>query len=222
MSLPAPLSGPAKDWPIPPMDHSAGHKPSAFTWAMGRLILQRMGDRETMKAITADPRMPAYCTVFQWVKRVPEFGEAYRAVRAAVARTMREEGDARRAEAVRARDAARVAAGKRVRHWVSGRKGSYTPELAEAVCEAIKAGASASEVVATPGMPSSRVLYGWVRRRPEFRAMFIEACDWRADWLGFQIDMVVDEVTPFTLAAAKRRVAAIEGRIGRLTPKIYR
>jgi hypothetical protein len=34
--------------------------------------------------------------------------------------------------------------------------------------------------------------------------------------------MVVDEVTPFTLAAAKRQVAQIEGRIGRLTPKIYR
>ena len=34
-----------------------------------------------MKAITADPRMPAYCTVFQWVKVVPEFGDAYRQVR---------------------------------------------------------------------------------------------------------------------------------------------
>jgi hypothetical protein len=179
-----PPSGPARDWPIPPMDHSAGHKDTAFTWAMGRLILQRMGDRETMKAITADPRMPAYCTVYQWVKRVPEFGEAYREVRAALARAMREEADARRAGAVRARDAARMAAGKRVRHWVSGRKGSYTLELAEAVCEAIKGGASVSDVVATPGMPSFKVLYGWVRRRPEFRAMFIEACDWRAGWLG--------------------------------------
>jgi len=27
------------------MDHEAGFKPSAFTWAMGRLILQRMADR---------------------------------------------------------------------------------------------------------------------------------------------------------------------------------
>jgi hypothetical protein len=33
---------------------------------------------------------------------------------------------------------------------------------------------------------------------------------------------VLDECTPWTLAAAKREVAYLEGRIGRLTPKIYR
>src|SRR5882724_140626 len=103
MSLP-PKAIPAKDWPIPPMDHEAGDKPSAFTWAMGRLILQRMGDRETMKAITADPAMPAYCTVFQWVKVVPEFGDAYRRVRAMLAQAMREEAVERRALKNQARD----------------------------------------------------------------------------------------------------------------------
>jgi hypothetical protein len=32
-----PRPGPARDWPIPPMDHAAGHKDTAFTWAMGRM-----------------------------------------------------------------------------------------------------------------------------------------------------------------------------------------
>jgi hypothetical protein len=50
----------------------------------------------------------------------------------------------------------------------------------------------------------------------------IEACDWRASWLEFQIELAVERSTPFTLAAAKRQVAEIEGRIGRLTPKVYR
>jgi hypothetical protein len=204
------------------MDHAAGHKDTAFSWAMGRLILQRMADRETMKAITADPRMPAYCTVFQWVKVVPEFGEAYRTVRLALARTMQAERDAARAAATRLRDEARIAAGKSVRHWVAGPKSSYTPQIAEAVCQAIRDGASVSEVVARPGMPSFKVLYGWVRRRPAFRAMFVEACDWREDWLRFQIEIVAEESTPFTLALAKRTVAALERRIGQLTPKVYR
>jgi hypothetical protein len=204
------------------MDHSSGHRDTAFTWDMGHLILQRMGARETMKAITADPRMPAYRTVFQWVKVVPEFGEAYREVRAVLAALERRERDARRALLAKARDEARLAAGKRVRHWVAGRKGSYTPELAEAVCAALREGASMSEVVARPGMPSSKVLYTWLRRRPEFRAMFIEACDWRAGWLAFQIEIAVEQSTPFTLALAKQQVARLESRIGRLTPKIYR
>ena len=82
---PAPPVFPPRDWPNPPMDHGSGDKDTAFAWAMGDLILRRMGYRETMKTITADPRMPAYCTVFRWVKVVPEFGEAYRRLRVAQA-----------------------------------------------------------------------------------------------------------------------------------------
>ena len=215
-------SGGARHRDIPPMDHEAGDKESAFTWAMGRLILERMAARETMKAITADPRMPAYCTVFRWVKVHPEFGEAYRAVRAAVAAVAREEAKALRAAHARARDATRIAAGKAVRHWVAGARSTYSPEIAEAICDAIKGGASLSEIVATPAMPSFKAIYGWIKRRPEFEAAFIEACDWRAGWLEFQIELVVEQTTPFTLARAKAQVAALEGRIGRLTPKLYR
>ena len=67
--------------PIPKMDHTAGFKESAFSWAMGRVILRRISDGWSMKAITRDPRMPAYCTVYQWMKVVPEFGEAVRLIR---------------------------------------------------------------------------------------------------------------------------------------------
>lgn len=204
------LPFPAREWDIPPMDHEAGHKETAFTWAMGDLILQRMGYRETIRQITADPRMPAYCTVFQWVKIVPEFGDDYRAVRAAVAAVAQEERDRRRALM------------RRTRAWVSGRKGCYTPELAQAVCDKIRWGAAMSEVVAMPGMPSAKVLYSWLARRLDFRAMFTEACDWRDGWLKFQVELAADECLEFGLAHAKAKVAALEGRIGRLTPKIYR
>jgi hypothetical protein len=214
---------PARDWPIPPMDKAAGYKPSAFTWAMGHLILQRMGDRETMKAITADPAMPAYCTVFRWVKMVPEFGEAYRQVRLAISQVAREEAAAKRAEKARAHAAARMAAGKRVRHWVAGRPSSYTDEMAETVCAAIEAGASMTEVVRTPGMPSFKVVYTWMRRRPAFQAMYVEACRRRA--VGFEIerDMVIEKaLLGVPLPALNRELAAIEGRAGRLTPKLHR
>ncbi|MFI4967008.1 MAG: hypothetical protein ACHP9T_16780 [Caulobacterales bacterium] len=48
-----PLPPFARHWPIPPMDHAAECKPSAFNWAMGRLILQRMGDRASATLIEA-------------------------------------------------------------------------------------------------------------------------------------------------------------------------
>jgi hypothetical protein len=213
----------AKDWPIPPMDHAAGAKPSAFTWAMGRLILQRMGDRETMKAITADPRMPAYCTVFRWVKVVPEFGDAYRQVRLALAQARQQEADARRAALSAARARAAIAKGKWPRAWVSGRKSSYTPALARAVCEAVEEGWALSAVLRRPGMPSSKAVYGWLRRRADFRAMYVEACRRRTIGFELRIDMLIDEAAPgVDLRMLDRRIAALKGRIGRLTPKVYR
>ncbi|MBS0362770.1 MAG: hypothetical protein JSR98_15445 [Proteobacteria bacterium] len=208
------------------MDHDPGHKPSAFSWAMGHLILQRIADRETMRAITADPKMPAYATVFRWVEMHPEFGAAYRRVRLALARVKREEAEARRAPEARIKAeeiAARARAkGKAPRHWKAGRKSSYTPELAAAVCDAIREGASMSEVVATPGMPSFKVVYTWVRMRPDFRAAFMEACNERAFRLRLEIEHVALNANPFDLAASKREVARLEGRIGRLRPKLYR
>jgi hypothetical protein len=218
-----PLPLPARDWPVPPMDHGSGDKPSAFTWAMGRLILQRMGDRETMKAITADPAMPAYCTVFRWVKVIPEFGDAYRAVRLAISKAARQEAVARRAAIAEAHVAARIAAGKRVRHWVAGPRSTYTDEMARAIFVAISEGASMSEVVRTPGMPSFKAIYGWMKRRPDFEAMYVEACRQRA--VGFEIDveMIVDRAVPGDrLADLNRQIAAIEGRAGALTPKLHR
>jgi hypothetical protein len=208
------------------MDHASGHKDTAFTWAMGRLILQRMADRETMKAITADPRMPAYCTVFQWVKMVPEFGDAYRQVRLALGRVIQLEREAERTAKVRAKAASRIAAGKRPRDWVSGRASSYTEAVARAFCAAIEDGAAASAVVGRPGMPTAKMVANWMKRFPEFRAMYVEASRRREVGLWVERDMVIDRAIDmgiaFDIRQGNAEIAAIEGRIGRLTPKIYR
>jgi hypothetical protein len=226
MPLAPPHPGPARDWPIPPMDHAAGGKDTAFTWAMGRLILQRMGARETIRQITADPRMPAYCTVFQWVKVVPEFGEAYGEMRRALARATLQEQAQRRAAVREARDAARIAAGKPVRTWVAGRRCSYDPAVARRFCAAIEDGAAASALVGRPGMPTGKQLSGWRRRRPDFRAMYVEACRRRAVGLWCERDLVIDRAIDQGPAFDRRQgsaeIAAIEGRMGRLTPKLYR
>lgn len=202
---PTPSLSPARDWPIPPMDHEAGDKPSAFTWAMGRLILQRMADRETIKEITADPRMPAYATVYRWTHMIPEFGDAYREVRAALARVRREERDARQAP-----------------RRASGRRTTYTALRGQEVCSAICEGLSLSEVVRRPGMPSFKAIYRWLRHEPEFRAEFIQACGLRAMLLHEEAVDIARETTRATLAVNMRRIDRLHGRIGRLTPRLYR
>ena len=122
----------------------------------------------------------------------------------------------------RARDETRRAAGLRVRTWVAGPASSYTPVWGLMVCDEIEAGATLSAVVAMPGMPSSKAVYAWMRKFPAFRAQYIAACERREDGLDVAIEATMEGSTPGTLAAARRRVAYLEGRIGRLTPKIYR
>jgi len=187
------------------MDKEPGDKLSAFTWAMGRLILQRIADGETIKAITAHPKMPAYCTVYRWIHVHEEFGDAYREVRAIQARLKREARDARQ---------------KPLRgYWT---RTTYTVERGWAVCEAIEGGASLSEVVRRPCMPSFKAIYGWLRREPEFRAEFIKACGMRALMLEEEAVDIARAAMPATVRIAARQIDWLHGRIGRLTPKLYR
>jgi terminase small subunit-like protein len=199
---------PAREWPIPPMDHGSGHKDTAFTWAMGNLILARIIEGETMKAITADPRMPAYCTVFRWMQVVPEFADAVRQVRAALATNRLND-----------REAHRLARGPKRR---SGRKSTYSDLTGEIICDAIAQGASLSEIVARPGMPSFKAIYTWLRDQPQFREVFIEACDHRDRLLAFQAEAAIEEVFEIGIPAAQAKINALKARAGRLRPKLYR
>ncbi len=208
------------EW-IPPMDHTPGGKASAFTWEMGEFILTRIEAGETIRRITEDPRMPAYCTVFQWVKVNPEFADRYRALRA------------RQSEAYVRRVAQRAAAkafwpahkakvdGRR--WWRRGRPCSYSDAVGKAICARLRRGQTMMAINADPAMPSAKVVYGWMRTQAEFRAMVIAARRWRLDRLAFDIDHVADlALAGEPLGAVRREVARIEARIGRLTAKHYR
>jgi transposase-like protein len=166
--------------------------------------------------------MPCYATIYRWTRVVPEFGRAWRALREEMAQTRAWVDDQRAVAKVWMRAHERRLAGKRPRDWVAGRKSSYTPELGEAVCRAIVEGASLSEVVARPGMPSARQVYRWMRRFPEFRAAYAEACHWREEMLADQALGAALSATPKSLAAARRGTARAEGRMGRLRPRKYK
>ena len=216
-----PSPRPAREWDIPPMDHGPGWKDCAFTWAMGDLILRRIADGESVRAITADARMPAYCTVFRWMRVVPEFGDAVAALRAEMARGRLA---AREAQAVARRQGVTDALvdGRRVRWWVSGRKSTYTLPRAAQVLAAIEDGASLSEIVARPGMPSFKAWYRWLKVTPGLAAQYAEACRRREVRMACERDLVIERVSETGIPAANAALRAIDGRRGRLRPKTYR
>lgn len=200
---------PAREWPIPPMDKGAGWKDTAFTWAMGHLILQRIVDGETVKAITAHPDMPAYCTVFRWMQVVPEFGERVAQARAYLAAERQAFADGRR----QARGRRRTGAGQREQ---------ASAAALGALLDRLRDGSSLTDAVAQPGAPSFKMVYSRVRKCPGFRAAFVEACRVRDVGLVLERYDLIDGAAPGGLIAAGRAIRAMEGRRGRLRPKLYR
>lgn len=221
--MPTDPSPDPRDLPIPEMDKAPGHKDTAFTWAMGQLILARIARGETMKAITADPRMPAYCTVYRWMQVVPEFGDAVADIRAvrALARQSDRDGERRARKTLKAME--RAERGTRRPRGPSTR-GSCSAEALATLLARVRAGTPVSEAVAAPGAPSSKALYWRLRTCPGFRAAFVDACDERGAWLGFQAEMVVEEVWERRrgVTGTRAKIAQLAGRRGRLTPKLYR
>jgi hypothetical protein len=199
---------PAREWPIPPMDKQAGWKDTAFTWAMGRLILQRIADGETVRAITSHPRMPAYCTVFRWMQVVPEFGQAVGEVRRALALERQADADAKRQARGRRRN--------------GGRRERASAEMLENFLARLRAGESVSDAVAAPDAPSARVVYARVRKCPGFRAAFVDACDWRDIGFEMEREKAIDCVSVTGIAAANAALRQAAARRGRLRPKLYR
>jgi hypothetical protein len=109
------------------------------------------------------------------------------------------------------------------RWWRRGKPSSYTRAVGEAICARLRKGETMMSINADPAMPSAKVVYGWMRKEAEFRDMAIEARRWWLGWLAFHAENVADQATAGApLARIKRKVARIEARIGRLTPKHYR
>ena len=209
------------------MVHVGGALASQYHPEIGRVILERLGEGQTIAAVCAHPEMPSVATLHRWRHMHPAFGAAYQA--------MRDRNAAHRQMMIRltrerwlewARIEAKIGR-RRTRTWVAGRKSTYDRAWARAFCARVAKGHPVYRICAEPGMPSSKAVYGWLKRQPEFVAMYRAAKAEAVDRLQFQIEMAADGVLDGVASQAqfrsiKARVAWLEGRIGRLTPRTWR
>jgi hypothetical protein len=206
--------------PLPRMDHTGGWKPSQYRHALGLEICARVAEGRTITEICADPAMPSRATLFQWLRRQPYFACVYEAERVERAQAKVARADARRAAVTAAKAARARAAGRRPRDWVCGQKSRYDPAVAERFCDLIALGATLAEACGRPGLPSVKQVYGWLKRRPEFRIEYVKA-------RAFQREVLADQMLAVALDTASAAdleagIRLTQGRIGRLTPKTWR
>ena len=203
---------------MPDFDHTGGWKPSAYLPAIGRVICARVEVGETITSLVADPEMPSRATLYRWLRMHEDFAAEYGEVRRVLAENTLWSRDHDAAE----RRGWQAKFGKR-RGRPGGQKSRYTICRAWAFCEAVADGMTLAQMRQDPTLPTPKMVYRWLRQRREFRMMYERARVRQRRMLQIDIDMVVDRVeAACDLPAAKREVAWLEGRIGRLTPKMYR
>ena len=203
---------------MPDFDHTGGWKPSAYRPSIARVILARVEVGETITSIVADPEMPCRATLYRWLKMHEDFAQTYAEVRRVLAVNTLWSRDHDAA----ARRGWQAKFGK-PRGRPRGQKSRYTLCRAWAFCEAVADGLTLAQMAGDPRLPTPKMVYRWLRQRPEFRAMYERARARQRLMLQIDIDVVVDRVqSAYDLPAAKREVARLEGRVGRLTPKMYR
>ncbi|HEY1926587.1 MAG TPA: hypothetical protein VGG92_03910 [Caulobacteraceae bacterium] len=199
----------------PPMDHGIGGcKPSQYTGDMASIILARVRQGETITQIAADEAMPSYRTLYDWLEQYPGFGASLRLIR-------RDQAAAHRAR-LEAQDRARAVRHAQTPRARSGRKSTYSRARAKAVCAMIECGLTARQIGRRPRMPSLSTIHYWLRRQPDFRPQYAEACRRRDVRLWVQIHTLVDEVSPGNFPSLKRSAAVIEKRKADMTPLVWR
>ena len=199
----------------PAMDHAiGGRKPSQYSEDAASIVLARVRAGETMAEIVADEAMPSYRTLYDWIDQHPGFGAGLMLIRmdqAAAHQARLESEDRARAERRRTHPRAR-----------SGRKSTYSPARAKAVCAMIRLGLTSRQIGARPRMPSLSTIHYWLRRQPDFRPRYAEACRVRDFMTWVHLHVVVEEVNMGNFPLVRRQAAMIEKRMADMRPVVWR
>ena len=116
-----------------------------------------------------------------------------------------------------------------------GRPSTYTPELADLICEQIADGKSLRSICAAEGMPSKTAVFHWLAAIPAFRDQYAMAREAQADSMADDILDIADDGRHDTylddngnertnaevVARSRLRVDARKWIAAKLKPKVY-
>jgi len=115
-----------------------------------------------------------------------------------------------------------------------GRPSSFSPELAETICQMIADGASMRTIAKIKGMPSAAAVCRWLGELSSFREQYARACELRADAIFEEAIEIADNSTQDFIETengpvfvnehvqrSRLRVDTRKWAAGKLNPKKY-
>lgn len=100
-----------------------------------------------------------------------------------------------------------------------GRPSSYTPEIADQICEEIAKGAALYKLCEQPDMPSERAVYQWLEKNSDFAQKYARARERQQDRCVDEIIEIADKCKD--PHKARLQVDARKWRASKLAPKKY-
>lgn len=101
-----------------------------------------------------------------------------------------------------------------------GRPSDFTPEIANAICEALIEGKSLRAICKTDGMPSASTVCRWLGQNEAFREQYAHARDAQADTLADETLSIADDAG-LDPQDKRVRIDTRKWLAGKLKPKRY-
>lgn len=103
----------------------------------------------------------------------------------------------------------------------AGRPSDFTPELGEAICDAMLAKVSLRAIEEMEGMPHRNTILRWLSKYPEFADKYARAREAQADLLDDEIQVAADMADVEDWQLHRMRIETMKWRAGRMAPKKY-
>ena len=102
-----------------------------------------------------------------------------------------------------------------------GRPSKYSEALADRLVEAMIDGSDLVAVCRQPGFPDRNSVYRWAAQYPDFAARLEQAREALGDLAAYEIGQIAANCTAETAVADRVRLAALQWRASRLSPRRY-
>ncbi len=103
----------------------------------------------------------------------------------------------------------------------TGRPSDFTPELGDAICDAMLAKVSLRAIEQMEGMPHRNTILRWLTQFPAFADKYARARQVQADLLDDEIQVASDQANVEDWQLHRMRIETMKWRAGRMAPQKY-
>lgn len=102
-----------------------------------------------------------------------------------------------------------------------GRPSTYSPEIADAICEQMIAGRDLLDICKDGDMPSRSSVYRWLNDYPEFEAQYARAREAMADLELRNLKQLADDCTEENVNSTRVKLNHHQWRLMKIAPRTY-